>query len=270
VSEVYQKWGRSVRREGRHLVMVDEAGEAIEGDGVFRTRALGEDVDLDAPDTAAVEEATREIESIVAAPLSIERILVSEGSVRHRFADRTWRETARRVHVSVAHGALRAIFDLSEFQFDILRSGIAALARAGKERRAPKKIRLAEHIGAAVLAFTPVAKLQSAAPHDGKGEAILEQLAVHEPPNWFRPSYRIRPRRAWFHLRVVSFGAVDGDLPEAVALLAPVSRGEIRVLCVEGKTVYPTTIPMRPIIAARPAAAWYPYGAGAFGAEMML
>jgi hypothetical protein len=165
---------------------------------------------------------------------------------------------------------LRAIFDLAEFRFEILRIGIAALARVGKERKPPKRIRLAEHIGAALLAFAPVAKLQSAAAHDGKGEAILEQLAVHEPPNSFRPSYRVRPRRAWFHLRVAPFGVMETDVPQAVALLAPVSRRELRVLCVDGRTVYPTTIPMRTILAARPTPAWYPYGAGAFGAELML
>ena len=59
MSELYRKWGRSIRREGPHLVMVDEAGEAVEDDGIFRTRALGEDVDLQAPDSAAVEQATR-------------------------------------------------------------------------------------------------------------------------------------------------------------------------------------------------------------------
>src|SRR5207248_207267 len=139
MSELYRKWGRSIRREGPHLVIVDEAGEAVEADGVFRTRVLSEDFDLHAPDSAAVE-------------------------------------------------------------------------------------RPARQIGAALLAFAPVAKLQSAAPHDGKGEAILEQLAVHEPPNSFRPSYRIRPRRAWFHLRVAPFGVVESDAPAAVALLAPVSR----------------------------------------------
>ena len=270
MSEVYRKWGRSVRREGPHLVMVDEAGEAVEAGGIFRTRALGEDVDLRAPDTAAVEQAAREIESIATSPLSIERLLVSEGTVRHQFGDQTWTDTARRVHVSVASGPLRAIFDLAEFRFETLRSGIAALARVGKERKPPKKIRLAEHIGAALLAFAPLAKIQSAAPHDGKGEAILEQLALHEPPNSFRPSYRIRPRRAWFHLRVAPFGVVESGLPAAVALLAPVSRRELRVLCVDGRSVYATTVPMRPIIAARPTSNWYPYGAGAFGAELML
>ena len=270
MSEIYRKWGRSVRREGQHLVMVDEAGEAIESDGVFRTRALGDDVDLAAPAAGEVEEAAREISAMIEPPLTIERLLVSAGSVRHQCDDRTWSETTRRVHVSVARGSIRAIFDLAEFRFDTLRNGIAALARIEKERKAPKAIRLAEHIGAAVLAFAPIAKLQSAAAHDGRGEPIPEHLAAHEPTNWFRPSYRIRPRRAWFHLRVVPFGFVDGDLPEAIALLAPVSRRELRVLCVDRRNVYPATIPMRPILAARPTPAWYPYGAGAFGAELML
>ena len=270
MTAVYRKWGRSVRREGAHLVTVDETGEAVESDGVFRTRALGEDLDLQSPDTEAVEGAARDIEAMVGAALLIERLFVSEGAVRHQFGDRTWNETARRVHVSVANGALRIIFDFAEFRFDILRGAVAALARVGKERTPPKRIRLAEHIGAALLAFAPIAKLQSAAPHDGKGEPILEQLAAEQPPNWFRPSYRIRPRRAWFHLRVAPFGVVESGLAEGVALLAPVSAREIRVLCVDGRSVYPTTIPMRPILAARPASTWYPYGAGAFGAELML
>ena len=270
MSETYRKWGRSVRREGSHLVTVDEAGEAVESDGVFRTRSLGEDAGLPAPESASVDQAARDIESLVAPPLSLERLFVSEGVVRHQIDDRIWNENARRVHISIANGPLRAIFDLAEFRFDTVRNAIAALARVGKERRPPKRVRLAEQVGAALLPFAPIAKIQSLAPRDGKGQPILEQPAVHEPPNWFRPSYRVRPRRAWFHLRVAPFGAVENDLPEAIALLAPVSTREIRVLCVEGPAVYPATIPMRPILAARATPAWYPYGAGAFGAELML
>src|SRR5207244_13367257 len=107
----------------------------------------------------------------------------------------------------------------SEFRFDALRRALPALIRAGRERKPPKKIRVAEHLGAALLPLTAIAKLQPTAPHDGKGQAIREQLAEHEPPNWFRPSYRVRPRKAWFHLRVAPFGAIDDDVPEAVALL---------------------------------------------------
>jgi hypothetical protein len=92
--------------------------------------------------------------------------------------DRTWSETLRRVHVSIAHGTLRAMFDIAEFRFDVMRRCASALTGAGKERKPPKKIRLAEHIGAAILPFAPVAKLQSAALHDGKGDPVAEHLAI--------------------------------------------------------------------------------------------
>ncbi|HYS56271.1 MAG TPA: hypothetical protein VER58_21130 [Thermoanaerobaculia bacterium] len=270
MSELYRKWGRSVRREGQHLLFVDEAGEATESHGIFRTRALGDALDLADPDSKRVEAAAAEIESMVERPLMIERLFVNEGVVAHQFGEVRWRENIRRVHLSIARPPLRAIFDFAEFRFDALRRVLPALMRAGKERKPARRIRVAEHVGAALLPLTAIAKLQSTAPHDGKGEPIREQLAEHEPPNWFRPSYRVRPRKAWFHLRVAPFGAIDEDVPEAVALLAPVSRREIRALCVDGGAAYPVTLPLRPIIAAWPTATWYPFGAGAFGAELML
>lgn len=271
MTEVYRKWGRSVRRDGDRLVWVDEAGEAIEDQNVFRTRAIAGNVDLPAPRGDAVDAAAREIESIIRAPLVIERIYVSEGVVAHAYEDKQWRETSRRVHLSIAAPPLRALIDLAEFHFDVVRRVADSLLRAGGERRAPRRMRFAEHVGAALLPSANVAKTQSAAPHDGKGEPISERRVTDgQPPNWFRPSYRLRPRRAWFHLRAVSFGRIDAELSEAIALLAPIGQRAIHVLCADGRDVYPTTVPMRPIAAARPTSTWYPYGAGAFGAELML
>jgi hypothetical protein len=270
-AEVYRKRGRSVRREGQHVVWVDEAGEAVEDRGRFRTRTLAEAVEVAAPEAAGVEAASREIESIVEAPLTIERLLVSEGVVSHQFGEIEWSETSRRVHLSIARPPLRVIFDLAQFQFDAVRSAAVALMRAGTERPAPKRIRLPAHVGAALLPFLAVRKSQTEAPRDGKGQPIEQHRVTNErPPNWFRPSYRVRPRRAWFHLRAEEFGDIDPDAPAAIALLAPAGRREFRVLCAERGAVYPATIPMRPILAARPAEKWYPYGAGAFGAELML
>ncbi len=271
MSERYRKWGRSVRRDGDYLVWVDEAGEAIEEHGVFRTKALADLVDLPSPDEDAVDAAAQEIESIIKRPLMIERLYASEGIVAHQCGEMRWRETTRRVHLSVARPPLRALIDLSEFRFDVVRRVAEALLRAGPERRAPRHIRFAEQVGAALLPSVRVSKTQSPVPHDGKGQPIFE-LAVsdQQPSNWFRPSYRLRPRRAWFHLRVASFGRVDQELPEAIALLAPIGQRTIRVLIADGDDVYPTTVQMRPIAAARPTATWYPYGAGAFGAELML
>jgi hypothetical protein len=271
VSEVYRKWGRSVRREGPRLVRVDEAGEAIDTPRVFRAHPIEAMTELAAPDSDGVDAAAREIESFVRPPLILERLFVSEGNVVHECNGIRWSETLRRVHVAIARPPVRALVDLAEFRFDAVRRIATALLRLGGERDAPKQIRLAENVGAAHLPFAMIEKSQSAAPHDGKGQRVLERrVAEATPPNWFRPSYRLRPRRAWLHLRAASFARIDGDLPQAIALLGPMGERALRVLCVDGDRVFPTTFPIGRIAAARPTDTWYPYGAGTFGVELML
>ena len=271
MTEIYRKRGRSVRREGRYLVWADEAGEAFDEQAIFRTRTMDEAVDLPAPDAAAVVAAAREIEACIEPPLTIERMLVSDGIVAHQFGEVAWSESPRRVHLSIARAPLRILFDFADFHLDVVRRAADLLNRAGAERKPPERIRLADHVGAALVPFASVEKVQTAMGRDGRGQLIEERRWTPEaPPNWFRPSYRVRPRKAWFHLRLESLGQIDASVPEAIALLAPASRREIRVLCADGRDVYPTTIPIRPIIAVRPAGTWYPYGAGTFGAEVML
>jgi hypothetical protein len=63
---------------------------------------------------------------------------------------------------------------------------------------------------------------------------------------------------------------IDRDIPEAVALLAPVAGLMLRVLVVDGRRVHPATIRVTRIDAAGHERAWYPYGGGAFGSEIML
>jgi hypothetical protein len=63
---------------------------------------------------------------------------------------------------------------------------------------------------------------------------------------------------------------IDGDLPRAIALLAPVAGRELRVLIEEKTRVYATTIRVGEVRAVAAERVWYPYGAGSFGAEMML
>ncbi len=273
------------------MIWVDEAGEAVEENGVFRVRTLEETVDLPRPDAQNVELAAGEIATLIEPPVTIERLLVSEGITEHEVlpvagsplpdiitgnrqpatGNICWRETSRRIHLSIARPPLRALVDLAEFRTDEIGQIANALQRVGPERDAPRRMRLAEHVGAAVLPFAVVEKFQSAAPHDGKGRLIEERRVTgNVPPNWFRPSYRLRPQRAWFHLRVAPMGEIDRDLPEAVALLAPMEERTVRVLCVDRRNVYPTTIGFGRILGARPISTWYPYGAGSFGAEMML
>ena len=271
MSELYRKWGRSVRRDGSRIVRVDEAGEADENDDVFRARPIADPIDLAAPDADSVDSAAREIEAIIKPPLIIERLFVSEANVAHQSGGIRWNETLRRVHVAIARPPIRALVDLAAFRFDIVDRIASALLRAGGEREAPKRIRVAENVGAALLPLLPIGKSQNAAPHDGKGLPVAARnVEGAEPPNWFRPSYRLRPRRAWFHLRATMFGDVDDDAPEAIALLAAVGERSIRVICVDGNRVFPTALAIPRVIAARPAENWYPYGAGAFGAELMF
>ena len=271
MTELYRKWGRSLRREGGRVVRVDEAGEAAGDRGVFRTRPIGETLDLAAPDAESVDAAAREIESIVKPPLVIERLFISEANVAHECNGIRWTETLRRVHVAIARPPVRALLDLADFRFDIVPRIASALLRAGGEREAPLRIRLAENVGAALLPLLAIEKRQTAAAHDGKGRPIEARHAGSgEPPNWFRPSYRMRPRRAWFHLRADAAGRIDEGVPQAIALLAPVGENTIGVLCVDGNRVFPAMVPLRAVLAARSGETWYPYGAGAFGTELMF
>ena len=91
------------------------------------------------------------------------------------------------------------------------------------------------------------------------------------PPNWYRPGYAVRPVRAWMNIRALPFGRVDPDAPLAIALLEPVHGTTLRVLCVDGRDVFPVTADASHIAAvSRAEPVWYPYAAGSFGAEMML
>jgi hypothetical protein len=63
---------------------------------------------------------------------------------------------------------------------------------------------------------------------------------------------------------------IDEARPRAIALLAPVDGLTLHVLVEDGSRVYPATVRVARIDAVAPPAQWYPYGAGSFGAEMML
>jgi hypothetical protein len=274
VREVYRKRGRVIRREREHLVRVSEAGEAVDDGATFSVMPR-ETAHLLEIDSTAVNAAARAIEALVEPPLLLERMIVSEGSAEHVCNGVKWGENTRRVHVAIARPPIRVIVDLADFSLEIVGRVVAALRRAGGEREAPRHVRLAAHVGAALLpSFSPSKELtlhQSAAPHDGKGQPIRRRsVTAGRPTNWFRPSYRVRPVRAWFHLRAEAKGEIDGDLPEAIALLAPIEGHSLRVLCVHRSVAFPTVVAIGGVLAARPTDEWYPYAAGAFGAEIML
>lgn len=270
--EVYRKFGRAVRRENAFLIRVDEAGEAVEDGGMFRCSPIDEARDVPAIDTDFVHSAAASILGMVRPPLSIERLIVSEGVALHEYGDERWSERSRRVHVSIARGPYRALVDCGDFSATPIARACEALARVDGERTV-KRLRLANHVGAALLPslIGRIAMQQWAAPHDGKGAWIANaEVGSGPPPNWFRPSYRVRPLRAWFHLRAEPKGEIDRDLPEAVALLAPVHNRTLRLLCIDGSRAFVTAIEATDVLAAAPSENWYPYAAGCFGAEMML
>jgi hypothetical protein len=272
VTEVYRKFGRVVRRENALIVRVDEAGEAIEDGGMFQCSPLDEQRTVPDVDADAVNETADAIAALVKPPLVLERAIVSEGVSLHEYGDTHWTARMRRVHLSIARPPHRALIDLGEFSLPRIVRICEALARVDGERP-QQRIRLSESVGAALLpSLLGVLPMEQwPAPHDGKG-AWIANVAVDDgaPPNWFRPSYRARPVRAWFHIRAEPKGVIDRRLPEAIALLAPIHDRTLRVLCVDGGIAFVTTVSAAHLTAVAPTSNWFPYAAGCFGAEMSM
>lgn len=270
--EVYRKFGRVVRRENEFLVRVDEAGEAVEDGGTFACAPLEQQPDAPAIAADDVNAAADAIASLVRPPLQLERLIVSDGVAFHEFGDQRWSERTQRIHVSIARAPYRALIDRADFSTAAIAATCEALLRAGAERSVPR-VRLAENVGAALLPslIGAISMQQWGAPHDGKGEWIENAIVDDSTPrNWFRPSYRTRPVRAWFHLRTDAFGAIDSGLPVAIALLAPIHDRTLRLLCTDGDAAFVATVNASRVLAAAPTKTWFPFAAGCFGAEIML
>jgi len=284
MTEVYRKWGRVVRYENGTMISVSETGEAFEKDGVFRARPLVEEpaqtrvsVPHQDPKIAAFVKETqaRVAQTLLSVrPGRIERFIASAGIATHETNDITWTEESRRVHISLVNPPLRALIDLASFDLETVAMIAHALARAGAERHAPKRIRLAPNVSAAILPslIGELAMEQTGGGFDGRGQSIKTRAVTHDaPPNWYRPGYAVKPVRAWLNIGALSFGRIDPDAPLAIALLEPVHGTTLRVLCVDGDDAFPTTVEASHIVAVSPnTPLLYPYAAGSFGAEMML
>ncbi|HEX7191378.1 MAG TPA: hypothetical protein VF381_07380, partial [Thermoanaerobaculia bacterium] len=208
--------------------------------------------------------------------LKAERLVISHGVAEHECNGVRWREETKRLHIALTHRHLRALVDRADFDVDLVVRIATTLTRAGAERDAPPRIRLASNVAAALLPhLTGVAPpnvqlRQTGGGLDGNGEEI-QDVAGPPWPNVFRPSYRIRPVRMPLNLRLeCDVDVIEPGLPEAVALLAPVAGLMLRVLIEDGRRVYPATIRVTRIDAVGRDRTWYPYGAGAFGSEIML
>jgi hypothetical protein len=277
---VYRKRGRVVRYENGVVVRVSETGEAREIGGelwaepwIVAARDEDERLVLDACEASVRAGAAAADDVSARTGVGIERIVVSEGVVEHQVGARHWRETSHRVHLSLAQGAHRALLDLASFDGELVADVAAALARLDGER-ALSSVRLAPNVTAALLpSLADVLDIeQMPADHDGYGEPVLRRAVVNGelPPNWYRPSYRIRPVRAWHHLRARPFGVLDETAPLALALLAPPEKGVLRLLCRDGGAAFAATVSVTTIRAVGESGRWYPYAAGTYGAEMLL
>jgi hypothetical protein len=282
MTERYRKWGRVFRFERGCRISVDEAGEAIEEGPSFTARPLAEDVTLPAPDDD-VEALAREASALVPRAVSVERLIVSSGIAEHECDGQRWRERSARLHIDLVNRqrGLRASLDLgaescSELSLDDLGGVADALARAEGRAASPAQVILAPRVTAPLLMFLlqvdGVTLIQTAGERDGKGVPIAEHAIDSGPfPNWFRPSYRIRPVRMPFHLRAATTStAIETKVPRAICLLRVVDRRRFEVLCDDGVRVFETALSIDRVKAVAGPSRWYPYGAGAFGSEMLL
>ena len=270
-AELYQKFGRVIRYENGVFVRVDEAGEAIEDGDTFSCRPVRRSIELPEINATRIENVANEIRGVVQPPLQLERLVMIDGVAEHRFGDRAWRDETHRVHAAITFRSFRVLID----DVTDLREIAEALPKVSTEREAAR-IRLAPNVAAALLpslrnmAPPNVRLRQMAGGVDGKGNDVVE-CDASGAPNWYRPTYRARPLRMPLNLRATcEVKTIDEDVPRAIALLAPVDRLLLRVLCTHRGDVFPATVRVARIDAISDDVRFFPYGAGSFGAEMML
>jgi hypothetical protein len=259
------------------VVRAVETGVAIEDGETFRSHPdasegpVGEG-HLDPANVIATADAIRH----VVAAHRIERLIVTAGEADHECDGRRWSDRHERIHLALVRDRIRVLIDLASFALDDVQRIAAALDRLDdREREPPPHLRLAPNVTAALLPVLAAAALPNVTVRqrpggvDGKGFPIID--IAGEWQNWYRPSYRFRPIRMPLHLEArCDVTGVNQSLPVAVALLAPVRDLTLRVLIDDGQRVRPATVPVTHIQAIGPTVDFYPYGAGSFGAEMML
>lgn len=270
----YRKRGKVVRWENGILIRVSESGWARETGDMFECAPLsgarsaedGDDLAFSLPLSALRPPP----------PVHIERLLLTHGIAHHEYGDKRWSEETRRLHLSLVRERMRVLVDQATFATDDIAHIAAVFARAETtEREPPPRVCLAPRVTAALLpsliglAPPNVRLLQTAGGIDGRGEPVAE--AHQEWPNWYRPSYRVRPVRMPLDLRLeCEVTDIERDRPRAIALMAPPDRLTVRVLIEDGRRAYPSTVRINRIDAVAAERVWYPYGGGSFGAEMML
>jgi len=208
---IYRKWGRSVRWENGTIVRVEEAGEAREENGVFFAGPIAERAPLPPVDVAAVVATARAIGEA-------ERVIVTHGVALHECDGVRWHEETRRVHVALTRKPWRVLVDDAE---EVARVA-SALARC-EGAHDFDHVLVAPHVARQLIEHVRVDREQAAGGLDGYGRPIEQRRVEGEPPNFYRPSYRVRPVRRWLNVRALPFGTIDAGAPLAIALVDPVT-----------------------------------------------
>lgn len=224
---IYRKWGRVVRWENGTLVRVEEAGEAREENGVFFAQPIAKREALPEVDAAWVIDTARAVGEA-------ERVIVTHGVALHEYAGVRWHDETRRVHVALTRKPWRVLVD----DVDVAPVA-AALARCEGEKDF-EHLLVPAHIDIEVNCE----KEQMPGGLDGYGRAIERRRVEGEPPNFYRPSYRVRPIRRWMNVRAMPFGTMQ-PAPRVIAL---VDGG--KALVEHGGRVFVTRLRVDNVIAA--------------------
>lgn len=261
-----------MRYENGTFVRVRESGEAVEDGMLFRCAPAPREGDAPDVDDEELRGFVGRVQT-AAANVAIERLIVTEGHAVHEFAGRSWMEKTRRVHLSLVKHDRRVLIDDDTYEMSAIDEIAPPFAKMGRERPAPPVLRLAPRVMAALtrslIGVVPpnVELRQRAGGIDGKGNPVLDSDGP-EWPNWYRPSYRLRPLRTAFNLTATcSVTEVNKDLPRAIALLAPPHGLVLDVLCVDGDEVFPTSLRIIRIDAISEPVQRYPYGPGVWAGE---
>jgi hypothetical protein len=316
----YIKQGRSVRlevtRAGRSRLEVSEHGEATEDGRTFVARSAAPASGVRKPAASVLASIETQLLAALPPTVSIERMTAVTGTAKHRFApsglpEREWSESHIRLHASLVHRerAARVLVDLGGARWTEQHSAwLARVAAAlgqldgGGPLRSWKVLRLGSSIAAALWPELLVALLEhpgagsrlalSQRRHDvfrldGFGDPIAEVplsgAGVVSPahwPNFFRPTYRVRPVRAAFHLGATLPPSNERPDADAVALLAPIrvhrSVVNLELLATDRNVSFalPVVIGVERLASSLFAGAqkemWFPYAAGSWGGAVLL
>lgn len=301
------------------ILQTAEHGEATIGDGVFRARTISSAAEPEVLNQSAVQATGSAIEALIKPQLMLERATLLEGVADHWWTDgeseRRWVESNARAHVTILHPErrVRCSMSLGGARLEMLDLGPLAAAvqalTASEWMTRPSEI-LDVALEPVVTAELWPALLRMIDGHqearrqanegleirqgthpdfsiDGIGQTIqrrslseVDGLAAFH--NVFRPSYRIRPVRAPFHLESAGLRRASATPKlRVVAVLSGFSTNAgmlgIPVLCTAGSGSFTGTISMtleewleRLSVCDNEESEWFPVGAGSHGRRVVV